>query len=251
MKTKNMHQRRYIRSKQNMPAKTTNRENGRKYGKKQEHRRRHTVWGDIGLMEYNPQTNKWECRYEDCKEEKDKELLMHNHRNKKHPDHNLGRNRQNAICPYCNKTYAATDKIPMRLDLLLPQYGTYDAERCPELQNDDSPKERWIKNTTQNERKHAGTPSSKQEIPLPLPTNYKTEPQRPTPAAKPRAERKNSNASKTRSRTENLTKRKKADRSREDATNHATTGTAKEKKMKASQNMEKYGNDTHKKWERE
>ena len=53
-------------------------------------RSEHTVWGDIGLTKYNPQAEKWECRFADCQQIMDKELLMHNHRIKKHPDPSLG-----------------------------------------------------------------------------------------------------------------------------------------------------------------
>ena len=92
----------------------------------------------------------------------DKELLMHNRRDKKHPDHNLGRNRQKTTCAYCSKTYSATDKVIMRLELLLPQYGGGAKHRkTPEAPDWRSPKRMMGQDTSQKERKHARDPPAK------------------------------------------------------------------------------------------
>ena len=45
-------------------------------GKRQDGpRRKYTTWESIGLVEYNPQTTKWECRFEHCQREMIKERL--------------------------------------------------------------------------------------------------------------------------------------------------------------------------------
>ena len=79
--------------------------------------RTHNAWGDVGLVAYNPQTTKWVCQFEHCKNEMAAERLTHYHRRKLHPEHSLGGNKQATARPYCSKTYCAQGKLFMHLEL--------------------------------------------------------------------------------------------------------------------------------------
>ena len=86
---------------------------------------------------------KWACRFEDCRYEMDRELLTFYHRNRQRPERNLGEQPE-TTSPYCRKTYIAQDKLLMHIELL-PHQGTRNKDKCPNLQTEDAPKERWIK----------------------------------------------------------------------------------------------------------
>ena len=57
---------------------------------KQYPRCKYAKWEDVGSVEYNPETTKWECRFEHCQHEMLTERLTHYHRNKLHPEHSIG-----------------------------------------------------------------------------------------------------------------------------------------------------------------
>ena len=42
--------------------------------------RKHTLWGDMGLVEYNQETITWECRIGDCAAKIETEKRISNHR---------------------------------------------------------------------------------------------------------------------------------------------------------------------------
>ena len=186
------------------------------------------------------------------------EKATFSHRNGQRPENNLGVNKQTTTCPYCSKTYSATDELLMRLELLTHQ-GTRNMEKYLKLQTEDALKERWIETllieVLKNEGEHARTPPAKQEISISIPINRKTGHQRPTST-----ERKGENSNATKTHRKNRRPTRTSNRE-ETLKPHGrkppeTTTTQPiiplpdqqtKKMMKSSQNNQRYGNDTHKK----
>ena len=106
----------------------------------QDHKRKYTTWEDIGLVEYNQQTEKWEFRFEHCQLEMVTERLTNYTRNKQHPEHNIGKANQELTSPYCNKTYRSQEKLLMRIELA-PQKGNRNVAICLNMHTEDAPKE--------------------------------------------------------------------------------------------------------------
>ena len=145
---KNMCPRRYKRRNKTCPPREQTKKINEITEEEQGRRRRHTVWGDIGLTEYNPR-KKWECRFEDCRREIDGELLTFYRRNKKSPGHNLARHKQQ---------HALTEARPIaqlaNYSCASNYYRSKAPEHCkfPKLQTEDPPKGKMDRDASQNER---------------------------------------------------------------------------------------------------
>ena len=95
--------------------------------------------GDIGLVEYNPETAIWECRFEHCRREMITDRLKYYRRAELHPSHSPGESTQEIARPYFSKTYIAKDKLLMRVELA-PHQGNRNMEIRPHLQTEDAPR---------------------------------------------------------------------------------------------------------------
>ena len=112
-----------------MPTKPTNREDKRNQRRRKRPKTKTRRMGRYRTNRIQHANKKWECRFGDCQREMDSEKATFNHRNGQRPENNLERNKQTTTCPYCSKTYSATDKLLMHLKLL-PQKGTRNMENA-------------------------------------------------------------------------------------------------------------------------
>ena len=106
--------------------------------------RKHTTWEDIGLTEYNSKTMTWECRIGDCDAKMETTKRISHHRRKHHPEHCFGPNKQDITSPYCSKTLSALNRLLIHIELS-PREGHWNIDTCPQLQQDDDPRDKWAK----------------------------------------------------------------------------------------------------------
>ena len=105
-------------------------------------KRKHTTWEDVGLIEYNPQTARWECRFGHCRHIASAKQPLYQRRNKDPPDHSLGKTRNLITYPYCSKTYTSHERLLMRTELA-KKAGSRNTEIYPNLNVCKTPNGGW------------------------------------------------------------------------------------------------------------
>ena len=74
--------------------------------------RRRRRFGNIGLSEYNPEMQIWECRIDDCEAKIEKSTGVSHHRRLRRSEQYSGPNRQEMTCPYCRRTMGRRGYTP-------------------------------------------------------------------------------------------------------------------------------------------
>ena len=106
--------------------------------------RKYTMWGNLGLVEYNQEKQIWECRIENCEMQINTSRGMTRRRKIHRPEHYFGPNRQEMTCPYCSKTMSAAEILVVPMETH-PQGGSRNIEICTQIHAQDTPRDNWAK----------------------------------------------------------------------------------------------------------